>query len=52
MVVKYLVKAINENPKEYFTDEILQRIEDCAQKEFLYGGAEQEELDHADTSEA
>jgi len=49
---KVFGKAINENPKEYFTDEILQRIEDCAQKEFLYGGAEQEELDHADTSQA
>jgi len=34
---KVFGKAINENPEEYFTDEILQQLEKVAQKEFLYG---------------
>ena len=39
---KVFGKAINENPEEYFTPEILQQLDECAQKEFLYGMKEEE----------
>ena len=39
---KVFGKAINENPEEFFTDEILQQLEKAAQKEFLYGKGDDE----------
>ena len=34
---KVYPKAILENPKEYFTTEIMQALDECAKKEFSYG---------------
>jgi len=34
---KVFGKAINANPKEYFTDEIMAKLEEAAAKEFKYG---------------
>jgi len=34
---KVYPKAILENPKEYFTPEIMQALDECAKKEFSYG---------------
>ena len=34
---KVFGKAINENPEKYFTEDILSKLEEAAQKEFLYG---------------
>jgi RecA/RadA recombinase len=46
---KVFGKAINENPKEYFTDDIMHQLEIAASTEFLYGQpevvVEEEELD-------
>jgi hypothetical protein len=39
---KVFGKAINENPEEYFTGDIMEQLEVAAQKEFLYGQAEEE----------
>jgi RecA/RadA recombinase len=39
---KVFGKAINENPEEYFTDELLQQLDAAAQKEFMYGKGEDE----------
>jgi len=36
---KVFGKEINTNPTKYFTDEIMERLEDAAKKEFSYGGA-------------
>jgi len=36
---KVFGKEINSNPSAYFTEEIMQRLEECAQKEFSYGTA-------------
>ena len=30
-------KEINSNPEKYFTDEMLQRVDECAKKEYSYG---------------
>ena len=30
-------KTINDNPEEYFTDEILKQLDEAAAKEFMYG---------------
>ena len=34
---KVYPKAILENPEEYFTPEVMQALDECAQKEFKYG---------------
>jgi RecA/RadA recombinase len=36
---KVFGKEINNNPSAYFTEEIMQRLEECAKKEFSYGSA-------------
>jgi len=46
---KVFGKNINENPEEYFTDDILRQLDECAQTEFLYGMKE-EENDNDDLS--
>ena len=38
---KTFAKTITENPEKYFTKEILDRIDEVAQKEFLYGTSQQ-----------
>ena len=30
-------KTINNDPEKYFTDEVMQKLEDAANKEFRYG---------------
>lgn len=34
---KVFGKTINEDPQKYFTQDILDKIDECAKKEFLYG---------------
>ena len=34
---KVFGKTINDNPEEYFTDEILKQLDEAAAKEFMYG---------------
>jgi RecA/RadA recombinase len=34
---KLFGKEINNNPEKYFTDEMLQRLDECAKKEYSYG---------------
>jgi len=36
---KVFGKEINSNPSAYFTEEIMQRLEECAKREFSYGSA-------------
>jgi RecA/RadA recombinase len=36
---KVFGKNINENPKKYFTKEIIDQLEECAKEEFFYGRA-------------
>ena len=38
-------KTINNNPQQYFTDEIMQQLDDCAKKEFKYGNQGTELID-------
>lgn len=40
-------KQINKNPEKYFTEDILKKVDEACQKEFMYGGAsdETEEVD-------
>ena len=35
---KQFGKTILNNPEEYFTDEIMKRLDEAANKEFKYGG--------------
>ena len=49
---KVFAKTINETPEKYFTDEILQQINTCAEKEFTYGRVDEEQEDTVDASEA
>jgi RecA/RadA recombinase len=39
---KVFGKAINENPEEYFTDDILAQLDKAAAKEYMYGAHEEE----------
>lgn len=41
---KVFAKAIYSNPSEYFTDDIMARLEVAAAKEFKYGSGEEEEV--------
>jgi RecA/RadA recombinase len=45
---KVFGKSINENPTEYFTEEILDRLEKCAVQDFSYGDHDDGEADDAD----
>jgi RecA/RadA recombinase len=38
-------KTINNNPEQYFTDEIMQQLDVCASKEFKYGNQGEELID-------
>jgi RecA/RadA recombinase len=42
---KQFGKTINQNPEQFFTDEVLQQIEEHVKKTFLYGAPTEEELD-------
>jgi hypothetical protein len=47
-------KTINNNPEKYFTEEIMQQLDEAASKEFKYGGAlkrEEQEEDVVDDGE-
>lgn len=46
---KVFGKQINDNPTDYYTAEIMQRLELAAQKEFRYGTIEETEEDNIDT---
>jgi len=50
---KVFAKAINANPEEYFTDEIMARLEEAANKEFKYGsvGADEVIAENEDVTE-
>ena len=41
---KVFGKTINEDPKKYFTDEVMEQLEIAAQKEFMYGRADDDEI--------
>jgi len=49
---KVFGKAINENPEEYFTDDIMTQLEVAAQKEFMYGqiGADEEPQEESENA--
>ena len=38
---KVFGKSINDDPKTYFTEEVMSKLEDAAKKEFSYGGNEE-----------
>lgn len=42
---KQFGKTINENPEKYFTQDILEQLDDFAKREFMYGKPSVEELD-------
>ena len=44
---KQFGKTINENPEQFFTEEVLQGIEKYVQANFLYGSETVEELETA-----
>jgi RecA/RadA recombinase len=50
---KVFAKAINANPEEYFTDEVMARLELAANKEFKYGsvGSDETVSESADDAE-
>lgn len=41
---KLYKKHIEKNPEEYFTEDVMNKLEECAKKEFLYGSDEEEEI--------
>ena len=41
---KVFGKNINENPEEYFTEEVMARLEKAAKSEFCYGAAEDDQV--------
>jgi hypothetical protein len=41
---KVFGKTINDNPEEYFTEEILKQLDEAAAKEFMYGKDEDEDV--------
>ncbi len=43
MVVKVFEKNINDNPEDFFTDEIMGKLENAVAKEFKYGSAVEED---------
>ena len=38
---KMFGKTINDNPETYFTDEVLEKLDIAAKKEFMYGNEEE-----------
>ena len=34
---KQYAKTINKNPEKYFTEDIMKKLDECAEKEFKYG---------------
>lgn len=46
---KVFAKAINANPEEYFTDDIMAQLEVVAQREFMYGREEEVEVEEHDS---
>jgi len=44
-------KTINNNPEKYFTEDILEQLNECAKKEFKYGREEVKEVVDTETGE-
>jgi RecA/RadA recombinase len=44
-------KTINNNPEKYFTEDILDQLNECAKKEFKYGREEVQEVVDTETGE-
>jgi len=44
-------KTINNNPEKYFTEDILEQLNECAKKEFKYGKEEIQEVVDEETGE-
>jgi len=44
-------KTINNNPEKYFTEDILEQLNECAKKEFKYGKEEIQEVIDEETGE-
>ena len=44
-------KTINNNPEKYFTEDILEQLNECAKKEFKYGREEVQEVVDTETGE-
>ena len=44
-------KTINNNPEKYFTEDILEQLNECAKKEFKYGKEEIQEVVDTETGE-
>ena len=42
-------KTINNNPEKFFTEEIMQQLDESANREFKYGNTENEEVEEDDT---
>jgi len=44
-------KTINNNPEKYFTEDVLEQLNECAKKEFKYGKEEIQEVVDTETGE-
>jgi len=44
-------KTINNNPEKYFTEDVLEQLNECAKKEFKYGREEVKEVVDTETGE-
>ena len=48
---KVFGKAINSDPEKYFTPELLEQLEECAAKEFMYGREVEQEVETEDVTD-
>jgi hypothetical protein len=48
---KVFGKAINSDPEKYFTPELLEQLEACAAKEFMYGREVEQEVETEDVTD-
>ena len=48
---KVFGKAINSDPEKYFTPELLEQLEECAAKEFMYGREVEKEVETEDVTD-
>lgn len=48
---KEYAKTILKNPEKFFTDDIMKKLDECAQKEFQYGSLKDEDAEIEDTDE-
>ena len=45
---KVFGKSINNDPEKYFTEDIMTRLEEAAQKEFMYGAGQEPEVEEVE----